>query len=84
MHWPIGKFKDLPNEMKPAFEKLEGSLPSVKYLNGTFYRILWVSTNPLHWPEELRFPLNHNDSLVLTKDYGVKAVTLGGLHPWLT
>ena len=76
--WPIGRWRDLPEVMKPAFDKLDNSLPSVSYINGVFYKNLWVKLNPVLWPEQVRFVLTTDDALVLTEDYGVEAWFLGG------
>ena len=77
--WPIGRFKDMPSCMKPAFEKIEGGLPSVSYSNGKFYKILWVRLHPLEWPEKVAFELKPNDAIVLQSDGGVVARILGGI-----
>ena len=78
MLWRVGSFKTLPLVMRPAFENLgPNAYPDVKYSNGKFYKVLWVKFT-YHW-EDVYFPLDDKDALVLTEDYSVKAVLLGGL-----
>jgi hypothetical protein len=79
LEWRVGKWKDLPNEMKPAFEKITGGLPSVRYINGKFVKVIYANTNPLHYPEEILIPLDNKDSLTIDDDWGVRACILGGL-----
>jgi hypothetical protein len=77
--WPIGKFKNLPADMRVAFEKIPGAMPTVKFENGKFFKVIWVSLNPVHWPEEVKIHLAEDDALVLTSDYGVEGRLLGAL-----
>ncbi len=77
--WKVGKWRDIPDSLKAAFEKVEGGVPKVAYKNGKFYMLLWVRTNPLDWPIKIELQLDENDCLALTSDYGVEARPFAGM-----
>lgn len=71
--WRVGRFRDLPQEMRCAFERIEGALPSVRYANGKFFKVVWVQTHPVSWQEKVEIQMDSNDALALTADWGVEA-----------
>lgn len=80
MTWPIGDRKNVPGPMLPAFEKIEGARPGVKYIGRTFFKIIWVNhTNPLYEPHEIRIPMDSRDALIWHEDGGVYGWLCGGL-----
>jgi hypothetical protein len=75
--WPIGRWKDMPEALRPAFEKIPGGVPDVAYENGRFYKVVNVKTHPLDWPVAVKIPLEAGDALVLADDFGVYGRILG-------
>ena len=55
LSWPVGKWKNMPTELKPTFDKFEGGLPLVSYKNGTFYKIIYYRVPRALTEQELRF-----------------------------
>ena len=76
--WPIGRFKDMPEVFKAAFEKMPGGVPAVTYKNGKFFKVLNIPMRD-GWPEQVNIPLDGDDCLVLDAGYGVTARLLGNL-----
>jgi hypothetical protein len=74
--WKIGKWRDLPKDFKPAFERMEGAIPDVAYENGKFYKLVnhWTRYG---WPEVEKIELGKDDVLVWKKGGGVEGLLLG-------
>jgi hypothetical protein len=74
--WKIGKWRDLPKDFKPAFERIEGAIPDVAYENGKFYKLVnhWTRYG---WPEVEKIELGKDDVLVRKKEGGVEALLSG-------
>jgi hypothetical protein len=74
--WKIGKWRDLPKDFKPAFERMEGAIPDVAYENGKFYKLVnhWTRYG---WPEVEKIELGKDDVLVRKKEGGVEALLSG-------
>lgn len=79
--WGVGKYRDLPAVFKAdyAFNPASCVLPKVVYISGNFYKVIWCVTNPLYWPEPVLVKLDSDDTLVITKDWGIEARILGAM-----
>ena len=74
--WRIGKWRDLPQDFRPAFERIECATPDVAYENGKFYKLVnhWTRSG---WPEVEKIELGKDDALVIKKDWGVYGLLSG-------
>lgn len=77
--WPIGRFKDLPEVFKAAFEKMPGAVPCVAYQNGQFFKIINIRMKD-GWPEQVKIALDSDDCLVIDEGFGVTARILSALQ----
>jgi hypothetical protein len=64
---PGMKVKDLPEDMRCAFQHFPGSQPNVGFRSGRFWRILCIG-----W-KQFWSPIPWNTVLVIADDWGVEA-----------
>lgn len=66
------RVKNLPVDAKPAFQVMEGALPNVAFMGGTFYSVVWRPAPG--WPEAEWIPRDPGDWLVEDPNYGISIV----------